>query len=162
MLEARLTIEAPILAAAMERLAQAIAQGHTGAPSVPVPPPMPAQVAAAAPTAHPAPAPAPAPVAAPVAPVPAPVAAAPVSGPQAALPGSVPAAAPIAAPVAPAPTYTVEQIGKAGADLATQAPGKMPELLALLQKYGARAITELKPEQLGAFATELRGLGAKL
>ena len=160
MLEARLTIEAPTLAAAMERLAQAIAQGHTGAPSVPVPPPMPAQVAAAAPTAHPAPAPAP--VAAPVAPAPAPVAAAPVSGPQATLPGSTPAAAPIAAPVAPAPTYTVEQIGKAGADLATQAPGKMPELLALLQKYGARAITELKPEQLGAFATELRGLGAKL
>lgn len=160
MLEARLTIEAPTLAAAMERLAQAIAQGHTGAPSVPVPPPMPAQVAAAAPTAHPAPAPAP--VAAPVAPAPAPVAAAPVSGPQATLPDSVPAAAPIAAPVAPAPTYTVEQIGKAGADLATQAPGKMPELLALLQKYGARAITELKPEQLGAFATELRGLGAEL
>ena len=160
MLEARLTIEAPILAAAMERLAQAIAQGHTGAPSVPVPPPMPAQVAAAAPTAHPAPAPAP--VAAPVAPAPAPVAAAPVSGPQATLPGSAPAAAPITATVAPAPTYTVEQIGKAGADLATQAPGKMPELLALLQKYGARAITELKPEQLGAFATELRGLGAKL
>ena len=160
MLEARLTIEAPILAAAMERLAQAIAQGHTGAPSVPVPPPMPAQVAAAAPTAHPAPAPAP--VAAPVAPAPAPVAAAPVSGPQATLPGSAPAAAPITATVAPAPTYTVEQIGKAGADLATQAPGKMLELLALLQKYGARAITELKPEQLGAFATELRGLGAKL
>ena len=160
MLEARLTIEAPTLAAAMERLAQAIAQGHTGAPSAPVPPPMPAQAAAAAPTAHPAPAPTPA--AAPVAHAPAPVAAAPVSGPQAALPGSVPAAAPIAAPVAPAPTYTVEQIGKAGADLATQAPGKMPELLALLQKYGARAITELKPEQLGAFATELRGLGAKL
>lgn len=167
MLEARLTIEAPALAAAMEKLAQAIAQGHTGAPSAPVPPPMPAQVAAAAPTAHPAPAPAPvvapvAPAPAPVAPAPAPVAAAPVSGPQAALPGSVPAAAPIAAPVAPAPTYTVEQIGKAGADLATHAPGKMPELLALLQKYGVRAITELKPEQLGAFATELRGLGAKL
>lgn len=171
MLEMKLTVEAPGLAAAMERLAQAIAQGHTGAPSAPVPPPMPAQVAAAAPTAHPAPAPAPAtahpapapaPVAAPVAPAPAPVAAAPVSGPQATLPGSTPAAAPIAAPVAPAPTYTVEQIGRAGADLATQAPGKMPELLALLQKYGARAITELKPEQLGAFATELRGLGAKL
>lgn len=160
MLEMKLTVEAPGLAAAMEKLAQAIAQGHTGAPSVPVPPPMPAQVAAAAPTAHPAPAPTPA--AAPVAPAPVPVAAAPVSGSQAALPGSVPAAAPIAAPVAPAPTYTVEQIGKAGADLATQAPGKMPELLALLQKYGARAITELKPEQLGAFATELRGLGAKL
>lgn len=52
--------------------------------------------------------------------------------------------------------------GKAGADLVSQDAAKMPELLALLQKYGAQAITQLKPEQLGAFATELRGLGAKL
>ena len=60
------------------------------------------------------------------------------------------------------PEVAVEQIGKAGADLVSQDAAKMPELLALLQKYGAQAITQLKPEQLGAFATELRGLGAKL
>ena len=73
-------------------------------------------------------------------------------------PGNAPAVAPVAA----APAYTVEQIGKAGADLVSQDAAKLPELLALLQKYGAQAITQLKPEQLGAFATELRGLGAKL
>jgi len=61
-----------------------------------------------------------------------------------------------------APAYTAEQIGKAGADLVSQDAAKMPELLALLQKYGAQAITQLKPEQLGAFATELRRLGANL
>ena len=96
--------------------------------------------------------PTPAPVA------PAPVAAVPVAGPQVTPPGNAPAVAPVAA----APAYTVEQIGKAGADLVSQDAAKMPELLALLQKYGAQAITQLKPEQLGAFATELRGLGAKL
>ena len=86
------------------------------------------------------------------------MAAAPVAGPQVTPPGNAPAVAPVAA----APTYTVEQIGKAGADLVSQDAAKMPELLALLQKYGVQAITQLKPEQLGAFATELRGLGAKL
>ena len=139
MLEARLTIEAPELAAAIGKLAQAIVLGHTGAPSVHASQSEPAQAAAAAPTAHTA-------------------AQAPAPGPQVTHLGNVPTVAPVAA----APTYTMEQIGKAGADLATQTPGKMPELLALLQKYGVRAITELRPEQLGAFATELRGLGARL
>lgn len=101
--------------------------------------------------------PTPAPVAL-VNPAPAPVAAVPVAGPQVTPPGNAPAVAPVAA----APAYTVEQIGKAGADLMSQDAAKTPELLALLQKYGAQAITQLKPEQLGAFATELRGLGAKL
>lgn len=101
--------------------------------------------------------PTPAPVAL-VNPAPAPVAAAPVAGPQVTPPGNAPAVAPVAA----APAYTVEQIGKAGADLVSQDAAKLPELLALLQKYGAQAIIQLKPEQLGAFATELRGLGAKL
>ena len=115
--------------------------------------PAPAPAAPAAPV-NPTPAPAPANPA----PAPAPVAAAPVAGLQVTPPGNAPATAPVAA----APTYTVEQIGKAGADLVSQDAAKMPELLALLQKYGVQAITQLKPEQLGAFATELRGLGAKL
>ena len=127
-------------------------------------PAAPAPVAAAVPM-NPAPAPveaAPASTPAPVdptpTPAPTPVTAAPVAGPQVTTPGNAPTAAPVAA----APTYTVEQIGKAGADLMSQNPAKMPELLALLQKYGARSIIEVKQEQLGAFATELRGLGAKL
>ncbi|MCI9273742.1 MAG: hypothetical protein HFE39_07280 [Clostridiales bacterium] len=68
------------------------------------------------------------------------------------------------APQAPtaAPSFTVEQVGKAGADLLAADPGKMPELLGLLNQFGAQAITELKPDQIGAFATALRGLGAKI
>ena len=38
----------------------------------------------------------------------------------------------------------------------------MPELLALLQKYGAGHHTAGSPSSWGAFATELGGLGAKL
>lgn len=143
------------------------APAPTPAPAVPpmvtapaAPAPAPAPAAPAAPV-NPTPAPAPVnPALAPVNPAlaPAPVAAAPVAGPQVTPPGNAPATAPVAA----APTYTVEQIGKAGADLVSQDAAKMPGLLALLQKYGVQAITQLKPEQLGAFATELRELGAKL
>lgn len=122
----------------------------------PVPPVAAAPAAPAAPAVSAPVNPTPAP--APVNPASAPVAAAPVAGPQVTPPGNAPAVAPVAA----APAYTVEQIGKAGADLVSQDAGKMPALLALLQKYGVQAITQLKPEQLGAFATELRGLGAKL
>ena len=127
------------------------ASAPTPAPAAPPVVTAPAPAAPAAPI-NPTPAPTP------VNPAPAPVAAAPVAGPQVTAPGNTPAAAPVAA----APTYTVEQIGKAGADLVSQDAAKMPGLLALLQKYGVQAITQLKPEQLGAFATELRGLGAKL
>lgn len=122
--------------------------------------PAPVAASAATTTAVP-PVPAPQQTAEPVVPVnpmPAPVVTAPVAGPQVTPPGNAPTAAPVAA----APAYTVEQIGKAGADLVSQDAAKMPGLLALLQKYGVQAITQLKPEQLGAFATELRGLGAKL
>lgn len=73
-----------------------------------------------------------------------------------------PVAPPVRPPVAPAPAYTYEQVGKAGADLAAANPGIMPTLMALLQRYGVQQVTELKPDQLGPFATELRGLGAKL
>lgn len=67
-----------------------------------------------------------------------------------------------AVPTASAPSFTLAQVGKAGADLIAANPGKMPELLGLLQQYGVPAVTELKPEQLGPFATALRGLGAKI
>lgn len=125
--------------------------------TAPAPIPAPAVPPVAAPAAPIAPA-SPTSAVPPVNPAPAPAAAAPVAGPQVTHPGNAPAVAPVAA----APTYTVEQIGKAGADLVSQDAAKMPELLVLLQKYGVQAITQLKPEQLGAFATELRGLGAKL
>ena len=73
-----------------------------------------------------------------------------------------PMVAPTAAPVAPAPTYTLQQIGAAGAALIQSNPAKRDELTALLQQYGVQSVAALKPEQLGAFATALRGLGANI
>lgn len=95
-------------------------------------------------------APTPAPAAAPVAP--APVAPAPVAAPVAPPPAAV--------PVAAAPTFTREQIMTAGAALIDA--GKMNELMTLLNTFGVQAVTQLKQEQLGAFATELRKLGAQI
>jgi len=63
-------------------------------------------------------------------------------------------------PVAGAPTYTLDQISKAGAALVDA--GKMEPLLTLLTKYGVQAITQLQPAQYGVFATELRALGAQI
>ena len=121
--------------------------------TAPAPIPAPAVPPAAAPAAPVAPVNPTSASVPPVNPAPTPAVVAPVAGPQVTPPGNAPAVA---------PAYTAEQIGKAGADLVSQDAAKMPELLALLQKYGAQAITQLKPEQLGAFATELRRLGANL
>ena len=89
---------------------------------------------------------------APIASQPAPVQPAPVASQP---------AAPVV-PVAAAPSFTKEQIARAGSELISQQPGRMQELMGLLASYGVQAITDLKPEQLGPFATTLRGMGAKL
>lgn len=83
-----------------------------------------------------------------------------VTAPPAALPQTPPVTPPPSVPVAAPQAYTVEQITIAGAALVDA--GKMNELVALLAKYGAQAVTQLQPEQLGAFATELRAIGAKI
>lgn len=114
-----------------------------------VPSAMPAPVSPA--SSNPASAVAPAPVA--PAPAPAPVAPAPVASAPA------PTAAPAAVPTA-APTYTLDALARAGAALAQA--GKMNEALALLARYGVQTVNQLKPEQYGAFATELRALGAQI
>ena len=59
-----------------------------------------------------------------------------------------------------APTYALDALARAGAVLAQS--GKMEQALALLAKYGVQTVNQLKPEQYGAFATELRALGAQL
>jgi hypothetical protein len=168
MMEMKITVEAPDLAASILKLAEAIASGPD--PSILTPDePLPV---ASYPTA-PAPAPAPAP-AAPVSPAPvtptqtptpapaAPVAApnpapAPTAGQTSAAPGNTPAPT---VPVAGAPTYTLDQISRAGASLVDA--GKMQQLLELLGRYGVQAVTQLQPEQYGTFATELRALGAQI
>lgn len=114
----------------------------------------------------------PAAVVAPVAPVAPenPIPAAPMASPApVAVPVQTPpqtAAAPVTAAstvlVTTAPQITIEQIGKAGADLITAKPESQAQLLALLQKYGVQSAHQLKPEQIGPFATEMRALGARI
>lgn len=163
MMEMKITVEAPDLAASIIKLAEAIASGPdpnlltpdeprpvasyptTPAPTVaaPVAPVSPAPVT---PTATPTPAPGPA-VAAP----------APTAGPASVTPGNTPGPA---VPVTTAPAYTLDQISRAGASLVDA--GKMQQLLELLGRYGVQAVTQLQPEQYGTFATELRALGAQI
>lgn len=156
MMEMKIKIEVPDLAAAICKLAAAITPPDINT----LTPDEPRGIPAAAPVA-PVAAPAPA---APVNPTPAHVApvAAPVA-PTAPVPTEQPAApvaqAPAAVPVT-APTYTLDQIARAGASLVDA--GKMEQLLALLARYGVAAVTQLQPDQFGVFATELRALGAQI
>lgn len=156
MLEMKLTIEAPQLAAAIDHLAAALgAKPQVGAPANPTPAVSSASTAPTAATAVPqagptsaypsnAPAVAPAPVAAPAPVVP-----------------NAPAVPPAAGlPVAPPPQYTVDQIMQAGATLMDA--GRVNDLMNLLHSFGVNAVMDLKPEQLGAFATEMRKLGAQI
>lgn len=80
--------------------------------------------------------------------------------PAAPAPTPTPAVPAPAIPVTTAPVYTLDQIAKAGASLVDA--GKMEQLLALLAKHGVQAVTQIQPDQYGAFATELRALGAQI
>ena len=111
---------------------------------------------AAAPAAWPTPTPVAAPAAPVTAPSPAPVTSA---GQNYASPGNRPVPS---APVASAPTITLEQVSKAGADLITADSSRLPALNGLLQRYGIASVQELPADQIGTFATELRGMGAKI
>lgn len=145
MLEMRITIEAPELVGALNNLAAAMGgakltpqQGAVAAPQQPVTNPQ---------TAAPAPAPA-----TPAQPNPLPS-----PGPVAQATPNYPAPN---VPLAQPPQYTIDQIMAAGATLMDA--GKVNELRNLLMSFGENAVMDLKPEQLGAFATGLRELGVKI
>lgn len=70
--------------------------------------------------------------------------------------------APTSVPTTPAPQITGDMVAKAGADLIAVNPAAMGPLNALLQKYGVGCAQELRPDQIGPFATEMRALGAKI
>lgn len=101
------------------------------------------------------------PVQAPAAPtVPAP--AAPITQSTAQAPAPAPTAqAPTTAPVT-GPSYTIQDLAVAGANLIQENPSAHPQLMGLLGQFGARAVTDLKPDQLGPFANAMRQMGAKL
>lgn len=138
MMEMKIKIDVPELVAAVEKLAAAI---DKTALNITVPNEGTLNFNMPAGNAPVAPAPVPTPAAPPVTPMPT-------------------AAAPAPAVPVTAPTYTLDQIAKAGANLVDA--GKMEQLLALLTKYGVQAVTQLTPDQYGAFATELRALGAQI
>ena len=137
MLEMKLTIEAPELANALNNLAAAL-----GARPFP-----PAQQAPAAASTQPQP----------VVPQQAPAPAAPMPAPATTAQPNTPVAG---VPLAQPPKYTVDQIMAAGAQLMDA--GKVNDLMNLLHSFGVQAVMDLKPEQLGAFATALRDMGAKI
>ena len=145
MLELKITIAAPDLAAAINNLAVALANGNT----VPAEKPAKAEKQTEAKDAA---------QQAPVNPMQA------TGAPLSATPAQT--VAPVAnAPVASAvptgaPTYTLDMIARAGAALVDA--GKMDALCGLLAKYGVEALTALDPAQYGNFANDLRALGAQI
>ncbi len=141
MMEMKIKIEVPELAVAIEKLAGAIDKNTCGAATVQETPA--ASVVPVSATAAPAVVPAPT-----------------VTAPVLTVAPTVTASTPTPAVPVTAPTYTLDQIAKAGASLVDA--GKMEQLLGLLTKYGVQAVTQLVPDQYGAFATELRALGAQL
>ena len=157
MLEMKIKIEADAaVLKAIDKLTTAL---EKNAVNISVPQDTPTPVApVAAPVTH---APVPPATVVPTQPIPAPVAT-PTPAPAPAAPAQTVAPTNPAptVPVTTAPTYTLDQIAKAGASLVDA--GKMEQLLALLAKYGVQAVTQLQPDQYGVFATELRTLGAQL
>ena len=172
MLEMKITIAAPDLAAAINNLAVALANGNTVPAEKPAKAEKQTEAKVAAQQAQ-----APvnpmqatgAPLSATPAQIVAPVANVPVA--PAVVQQAAPAVAPVAqapvaqAPVAPAvptgaPTYTLEMIARAGTALVDA--GKMDALCGLLAKYGVEALTALDPAQYGNFANDLRALGAQI
>lgn len=99
----------------------------------------------------------------PTAPTPAPQ---PAVIPQTAAPTapSAPAPSPVTptVPVTEAPKYSIDDIARAGAELAQQGPDKIAALTGLLQQFGLQAVTQLRTEQMGPFALALRGMGARI
>ena len=148
----KITIEAPDLASALNNLAAAL-----GAKPFPV-------QAAAAPAAPQQTAPVVPQQAAPVvpqqtAPV-VPQQPTPVVPPAPVAPATQQSVPVAGVPLAQPPKYTVDQIMAAGAQLMDA--GKVNDLMNLLHSFGVQAVMDLKPEQLGAFATALRDMGAKI
>ena len=151
-MEINVTVTIPGLPEALNNLAAAIS--GKSAPAVAAAPVTQAAQPEVAPTANPT-TPAVAPVAAPAATMP------PVNSATAPV-NTAPSAPTVAAPSNPVANYTIEQLSIAGAALCEQ--GKMPQLIALLGKYGVQAVTQLStaPDVINGFAAELKALGAAL
>lgn len=134
----------------------ALAAGINGAvPAMPEAVVSPTPVQPAAPVVHYAEAP---PVYAPPAPVPtapAPTVQAPAAPPVTSTFTTAPGAVPTTET-----SYTFDQLAVAATQLVDA--GQQPAVVGLLGQFGVQALTQLPKEQYGAFATALRGLGARI
>lgn len=76
---------------------------------------------------------------------------------------TTPMAAPVAPPVVPTkpPSYSLDQLAEAGASL-MEMPGGQQQLSMLCAKFKVQSLPELQKKQYGAFAMELRNLGAQI
>lgn len=161
MYEIKLTVDAPGLADAIHHLAFAIENRPAPAtttkktkktekdltpPSADIPTPAPATQAPAveAPPAQTVPSTTPATT----------------STPAAVEPAPVQPAAPTPAPAPAQKALTLTDISNAGAELVDR--GLMPQLVALLGKYGVQTVLALDPSKYEAFAVDLRALGANI
>ena len=101
---------------------------------------------------------------APTAPAAPPAPAAPAAPPAPAAPAAPTAPVAPATPAAPVPTtqvsYKPDDLARAAMSLLDS--GRQPDLIALLGQFGVVSIPDLRPEQYGAFATALRGMGAQI
>lgn len=76
--------------------------------------------------------------------------------------------APVAPTAAPAPAVAPPagpsraEVATAGAQLLSTQPALQAQLVALLGKYGAQTVQDLPEAQLGAFAADLRAMGARI
>ena len=155
------------LAMTQEGAAEALIITTATAPAAPVAPdPVPQPVTPQTPQAPVQTAPAPTPTTQ-QAPAPTPTTQqAPIQTAPAPIPPNPAQAMPPVQPAAPqgVPTqtsqYTLENLAQAAVQL--QDAGRTPDLITLLQKYGVQSMTQLDPSVFGAFATDLRGLGAQI
>lgn len=150
-----------------EGAAEVIKTANQTAPTTPVDPaPVQPQQPVPVPPTQPTPQ---VPVQQPVQPQPTPQV--PVQQPQPApqVPVQQPQPVPPTQPVQPAPQapvatntpqYTLEDLARAAVPL--QDAGRGQDLMALLQKYNVMSMTQLDPSVFGAFATDLRALGAQI
>ena len=86
---------------------------------------------------------------------------APITSPPVQQPAPAATVTPPVQPVATTtPRYTLDDLMMAAIPLMDS--GKQSELLQLIRSFGVEALPFLQPEQYGAFATALRGLGAQI
>lgn len=145
----------------LKAAAETSADGTTTAtPTAAIPQTSPAQQTATVPQALPAQPPVAPAAVNPTVGIPCAVTQPPIAPPVPTAAAPQPPVAPAAAVPTAAPTYTLDALAHAGAALAQA--GKMQDAVNLLAKYGVQSVNQLKPEQYGAFATELRALGAQI